>query len=82
MITCHRYDEPVDWGEFCELGAFHSIRLPMAETEVRQSLGFVWEAEKRRETMRKDRIGYGTGHVDFGLGAVARGAGAGVGANA
>lgn len=48
VIACHGFTETLDWGEFCDLGVFHAIRLPMSEAEVRQSLGFLWEAEKRR----------------------------------
>jgi len=78
VITCHRFDEPVDWGEFCDLGAFHSIRLPMAEAEVRQSLGFVWAAEERLAqerlaAVREDRKGYGTVYAGFRAGAGALG---------
>jgi hypothetical protein len=29
---------------------FHSLWLPLKEDEVRRSLGFVWEAEKRLVT--------------------------------
>jgi hypothetical protein len=81
VITCHGFDDPIEWGEFFDLDAFHSIRLPMVEAEVRQSLGFVWEAEKRLAAMRTDRVNYGAGHAGMGVSALAVGSGAGAGAN-
>jgi hypothetical protein len=47
LLPCHGFSEPVDWPELCEAGAFHGLWLPLRENEVHQSLGFVWEAEKR-----------------------------------
>jgi hypothetical protein len=82
VITCHGFEDPIEWGEFYDLGAFHSIRLPMVEAEVRQSFGFVWEAEKRLAAARKETIDYGTGIPGIGVGAVAVGHGGGAGANA
>jgi hypothetical protein len=46
-IACHGFSEPIDWPELCAAGAFHSLRLPLKENEVRQSLGFVWGARRR-----------------------------------
>jgi hypothetical protein len=47
-IACHGFSEPVDWPTLCDAGAFHSLWLPLKEDEVRRSLGFIWQAEKRR----------------------------------
>jgi hypothetical protein len=47
LLPCHGFSEPVDWPELCDAGAFHALWLPLKENEVRQSLGFVREAEKR-----------------------------------
>ena len=46
-VACHAFSEPVDWPTLCDAGAFHSLRLPLNESEVRQSFGFVWESEQR-----------------------------------
>ena len=47
-IVCHRFAEQIEWPEFAEAGVFHALRLPLHLSEVRQSLGFVREAEARR----------------------------------
>jgi hypothetical protein len=47
VIACHGFAESIDWPELSDAGAFHALWLPLKENEVRQSLGFVWEAEKR-----------------------------------
>jgi DNA-binding NtrC family response regulator len=47
LIACHGYAERVDWTELSDAGAFHYLGLPLKSEEVRQSLGFVTEAEKR-----------------------------------
>jgi len=47
LIPCHGFSDPFYWPELCDAGAFHALWLPLRENEVRQSLGFVWEAEKR-----------------------------------
>jgi hypothetical protein len=47
LITCHGFSDPIDWEELSEAGAFHAIHLPLKENELRQALGFVWEAERR-----------------------------------
>lgn len=44
LIACHRFSDAVDWPELAETGAFHALPLPLALSEVRQSLGFVWSA--------------------------------------
>jgi len=47
VIACHGFAESIDWPALSDAGAFHALWLPLKENEVRQSLGFVWEAEKR-----------------------------------
>jgi hypothetical protein len=47
LIPCHGYGEPIDWTELSNAGAFHSLGLPLKADEVRQSLGFIAQAEKR-----------------------------------
>jgi hypothetical protein len=46
-VACHGFSESIDWPALCDAGAFHSLWLPLKENEVRQSFGFLWEAEKR-----------------------------------
>ena len=48
LIACHGYAERVDWTELSDAGAFHYLGLPLKADEVRQSLGFIAEAEKRK----------------------------------
>ena len=49
LVACHGFQEPIDWPELCDAGAFHALWLPLKENEVRRSLGFISEAEKRKE---------------------------------
>jgi DNA-binding NtrC family response regulator len=46
-IVCHKSSETIRWSELAEAGAFHALLLPLRASEVRQSLGFVWEAQRR-----------------------------------
>ncbi|MGA2716053.1 MAG: hypothetical protein ABSG41_23385 [Bryobacteraceae bacterium] len=46
-VACHGFAEPIDWPGLCDAGAFHALWLPLKEDDVRQSFGFVWEAEQR-----------------------------------
>jgi hypothetical protein len=47
LIVCHGLSERIDWPALSRDGAFHAISLPLRESELRQSLGFVWESEVR-----------------------------------
>jgi hypothetical protein len=47
LIVCHGLPDSIDWPELSRTGAFHALSLPLKESELRQSLGFVWEAEQR-----------------------------------
>jgi DNA-binding NtrC family response regulator len=55
LVVCHGFGDAFDWRELCDAGAFHALRLPLQEDELRQSLGFIWEAEKRLATSRPVR---------------------------
>lgn len=44
LVVCHGFAESIDWPELCEAGAFHRLCLPFAKSELRQCLGFVWQA--------------------------------------
>jgi hypothetical protein len=48
VVACHGFNETVHWPDLAAAGAFHSLSLPMKESEVRQCLGFVWAAKQRR----------------------------------
>jgi hypothetical protein len=54
VIVCHGLSEPIEWQALCEAGTFHAVSAPLKECEVRQSLGFVWEAEKRVASVDRD----------------------------
>jgi hypothetical protein len=47
LVACHGFTEPLDWPNLCDAGAFHALWLPLKEDEVRQSLGFISEAQKK-----------------------------------
>jgi hypothetical protein len=47
LIACHGFSEAIDWPELCDAGAFHALGLPLRANEVRRSLGFLSEAQKR-----------------------------------
>jgi DNA-binding NtrC family response regulator len=55
LVVCHGFGDVFDWPELSDAGAFHALRLPLQEDELRQSLGFIWEAEKRFATARAVR---------------------------
>jgi hypothetical protein len=46
-ILCHGFADTIHWPEAAQAGVFHSLLLPFDMREVRQSLGFVWEAKCR-----------------------------------
>jgi DNA-binding NtrC family response regulator len=46
-ILCHGFADHINWPELVDAGAFHSLPMPFSTAEVRQSLGFVWEARQR-----------------------------------
>jgi hypothetical protein len=47
VIACHGIAEPIDSPTLSAAGIFHTLAFPLKENEVRQSFGFVWEAEER-----------------------------------
>jgi hypothetical protein len=56
LIPCHGFSVSVDWPELSEAGAFHSLRLPLRENELRRTLGFLWESEKRPAGIKEDAV--------------------------
>lgn len=52
-IVCHRFSDNVDWPQLADAGAFHSVSLPLDDSELTQSLGFVCA----RKGMKIDRTG-------------------------
>ncbi|HUA87763.1 MAG TPA: hypothetical protein VMB85_28095 [Bryobacteraceae bacterium] len=54
VIVCRRFSDTLDWSTLAARGAFHMISLPVKESELRQSLGFIWAAN-RRAHQTKDR---------------------------
>jgi hypothetical protein len=47
LIACHGFSDAVDWPAMARAGAFHGLWLPLKESEVRQSFGFVCLDERR-----------------------------------
>jgi hypothetical protein len=47
LIPCQGFSESSDWQDLSDAGAFHPLWLPLKENELRQCLGFIWQAEKR-----------------------------------
>ena len=47
-IVCYSFADEIPWPEMAEAGAFHCLNLPLDPDEVKQSLGFVSEAQMRR----------------------------------
>ena len=45
LILCHRFADSTPWPAMAAAGAFHSLRVPFAAPEVRQSFGFVWAGQ-------------------------------------
>jgi hypothetical protein len=54
LIACHGVAETIDWPQLCDAGVFHALGLPLKDTEVRQSLGFISQAVKRLENSLTD----------------------------
>jgi hypothetical protein len=71
LVACHGFQEPIDWPSLCDAGAFHALWLPFKENEVRRSLGFISEAEKRMSLANLDKaisteVSGGTGALAMG----------------
>jgi hypothetical protein len=47
LIACHHITEKLDWPAVSDAGAFHGVRVPLNEDELRQSFGYVWAAMQR-----------------------------------
>jgi hypothetical protein len=41
-IVCHRFSDHLDWPQLADAGAFHQLLLPLKDSELMQSLGFVF----------------------------------------
>jgi hypothetical protein len=48
LVACSEFSSGLDYPKLCRAGLFHSVWLPLKSSEVKQCLGFIWEAEKRR----------------------------------
>ncbi|MBV8819900.1 MAG: hypothetical protein JO022_16170 [Acidobacteriaceae bacterium] len=48
VVACYPLSAPMLADELVSAGAFHSIPRPLNAGEVKQSLGFVWEAWSRK----------------------------------
>jgi hypothetical protein len=51
-IVCCRFSEKVHWLDVTESDVFHLLRYPFARNEVRQTFGFVAEAQRRRRSFQ------------------------------
>ncbi len=49
IIAMRGFSEAVDWPQLSDAGAFHSLWLPLKESEVRQSFGFLSSTRQRPE---------------------------------
>jgi DNA-binding NtrC family response regulator len=47
-VLCHHFSDTLSMPEMAEEGAFQTLPLPLDHAEVRQCLGFVWAAERRK----------------------------------
>ncbi len=45
-IACSGFSETIPWPELADAGAYHLLRLPIDESEVRHSFGFIWAAKR------------------------------------
>ena len=61
-ILCHRFGDPIDWPQVAEAGAFHSLLMPFSESEVRQSMGFVWSVRFGSAARSGEALGSASAH--------------------
>jgi hypothetical protein len=47
LVACNHFSDETDYPKLCRAGLFYALWMPLRENEVRQCLGFVWEAEKQ-----------------------------------
>lgn len=57
IIVCHKADQAHSRTEMIDAGAFGVLLSPLAHSEVRQSLGFVWAGRIRPISARVQRVG-------------------------
>lgn len=46
ILACLSFSGHIDWPELCEAGAFDSLHLPLASSEIRQTFGFVASSQQ------------------------------------
>jgi DNA-binding NtrC family response regulator len=49
-IVCAGFADPIRWSDVADAGAFHELRLPIDDGELRRSLGFIWAAKRELAT--------------------------------
>ena len=47
LVLCHGMASPLEDAEFHAAGAFDVLARPLADAEVRQTMGFLWRAVER-----------------------------------
>jgi len=47
-VLCYRFSDTMSLAEMADAGAFQTLATPLNPTEVRQCLGFVWAADRRK----------------------------------
>lgn len=45
-IVCAGFSVPIPWPDLADAGAYHLLRLPIDEGEVRHCFGFIWAAKR------------------------------------
>lgn len=59
-VLCHGFADHIDWPQMADAGAFHSLPVPFSIAELRQSLGYVWSAQ-RNSRLTSTRLAAGKG---------------------
>jgi hypothetical protein len=57
LVACHGFGEEVDWELLSSAGAYHVLWLPFKESELRQCLGFIWDAERAAAESESEAVG-------------------------
>lgn len=47
LVVCHGFADDTDWQRLSDAGAYYALWLPLRDSELRQCLGFIWEAERK-----------------------------------
>src|SRR5258705_12835967 len=48
-IICHRFSERIHGLDMATSGRYHALHYPFATNELQLSLGFAWEANRKRQ---------------------------------